>query len=613
VAKKKKKESTQDKLVNLQAATLAAQVANWAAQLEFSKERFRLLEMPQFQQMTQLELDKFAWQKAQQTWERAFQESSLTGTYNGQPTVQWLTEQARLTGVLNGQETLEGKLTNAQIKQMEMEMNLRNQQHLLEIGKFDWAKELEGKQLVLQQELQEASLTGMHKGAKTFEREQFEAEQGQQYLQLLSSLQGPANAFKQLRAIQGGDRTGMSRYGSQWLENFGQGPVPEGDPRVSVPPGGVPGGGGPGDNRPPGGPLMPGQGGVPGAPGAPAAPPPVGPPAIGGPIPGRGFDPSTWNDATRAAVAEWEAQHPGYKLDGSQTGYVVTDPAAAAATAQPMSASGIQSQDFAGVAGPTTPEQAAAMATGQVPAMPAYQPGAVYDPVSGLMQQPDTGLSPQDLAAAERANVTPEQYAVLKDMYSANLQPTAPITYKQETPGVQPPRGIGLPQGPYTDPSKIGVQQPGIGLPTGPYTDPSKGETLPHIQPPIAAGEKTAAMPGYTYSPDGYKAPTDAYNYAFAKDGQTQVYPPGVQAPDNMPEISANTPMTQESAKTAYTQLDPRQINARAYANANPYQQKMTWAAFEDMGWDAEAAQSEFQASLPKYGGPAKGRMVGGF
>ena len=186
---KKKKESTQDKLVNLQAATLAAQVSNWAAQLEFSKERFRLLEMPQYQQMTQLEIDKLAWQKAQDTWERAFQEASLTGTYNGQPTTQWLTEQARMTGVLNGQETLEGKLTNAQIKQMEMEMNLRNQQHLLEIGKFEWAKELEGKQLVLQQELQEASLTGMHKGQKTFEREQFEAEQGQKYLSLLSSLQ----------------------------------------------------------------------------------------------------------------------------------------------------------------------------------------------------------------------------------------------------------------------------------------------------------------------------------------------------------------------------------------------------------------------------------------
>src|SRR5215471_5998881 len=38
-------------------------------------------------------------------------------------------------------------------------------------------------------------------------------------------------------------------------------------------------------------------------------------------IPGRGFDPSQWNDATRQAVAAWEAAHPGYKLDGSQKGW----------------------------------------------------------------------------------------------------------------------------------------------------------------------------------------------------------------------------------------------------------------------------------------------------
>ena len=48
-----KKDKTQDQLVNLQAAQLAAQTANWAAQLEFQKERMRLLELPQFQFQSQ--------------------------------------------------------------------------------------------------------------------------------------------------------------------------------------------------------------------------------------------------------------------------------------------------------------------------------------------------------------------------------------------------------------------------------------------------------------------------------------------------------------------------------------------------------------------------------
>src|SRR4249920_983638 len=102
MAKKDKQDDMQEKLYNLQAQQLAAQVANWAAQLEFQKERFRLLEMPQFQQGLQLEVDKLAWQKAQDTWERAYQEAAITGTYNGQPTTQWLMDQARLTGSYNG-------------------------------------------------------------------------------------------------------------------------------------------------------------------------------------------------------------------------------------------------------------------------------------------------------------------------------------------------------------------------------------------------------------------------------------------------------------------------------------------------------------------------------
>lgn len=37
-------------------------------------------------------------------------------------------------------------------------------------------------------------------------------------------------------------------------------------------------------------------------------------------IPGRGFHSAQWNDATRVAVQQWNAAHPGYLADGSQAG-----------------------------------------------------------------------------------------------------------------------------------------------------------------------------------------------------------------------------------------------------------------------------------------------------
>ena len=57
-----------DKLINLQAQQLAAQVANWASQLEFQKERLRLLELPEMQGKLQVDVDRLAFDKAQAAW-----------------------------------------------------------------------------------------------------------------------------------------------------------------------------------------------------------------------------------------------------------------------------------------------------------------------------------------------------------------------------------------------------------------------------------------------------------------------------------------------------------------------------------------------------------------
>jgi hypothetical protein len=209
------KNNTQDQLINLQAQQLAAQVANWAAQLDFQKARFSQLEMPEWQQKSQLEVDQFAWQKAQDTWENAYKEALVTGTYQGQPTIDWLTRQAQLTGVLNGQETLQGKLTDAQIGQMNQQMKLANDQFLASATGYmaDGTPTFDREQWM-------ATTTGYTPtGDPTFAREQWQATQALAGWQFLSTLSGPQNAFKQARAIASMP-SGLSQMMTAWAGQY---------------------------------------------------------------------------------------------------------------------------------------------------------------------------------------------------------------------------------------------------------------------------------------------------------------------------------------------------------------------------------------------------------
>lgn len=195
----KNSEST---LVNLQASQLAAQVANWAAQLDFQKERMRLLELPQMQAASQATIDRLAFDKAQATWENSFKEASISGTYQGKPTTQWLTEQAQLTGVLNGQQTLQGKLTDAQIAQMNTSMVNTQRLTDLEYAKYNTGREQWDAQHAMELEKQQAQLTGYIQGLPTFEREQWTASNKLATANLIASLSGPASAFKQVAVIR---------------------------------------------------------------------------------------------------------------------------------------------------------------------------------------------------------------------------------------------------------------------------------------------------------------------------------------------------------------------------------------------------------------------------
>ena len=310
--KKDKGPDPQQQLINLQAQQLAAQVANWAATLEFQKERFRLLEMPQFQQGMQLEVDKFAWEKAEQMWERSYKESLLTGTYNGQPTTQWLMDQAKLTGSFNGERTLEGKLTDAQIKDMQDKMKLANDEFL-------------------------SATTGYFNGQKTFDREKFDAAQALEGWKFIATLSGPQNAFKQARAIAsmpGGMNDLMGAFAGQYMLP-GSAAVGSGGAGGANPYGQLQEmmGGGYGYSGPTVPNINPGQPGIPTTPpvgGLPTPPTPTAP--VFQNIPGRGFTPAQWNTATQQAVAAWNAAHPGYEADGSQLGYRVTGAQAPGAT-----------------------------------------------------------------------------------------------------------------------------------------------------------------------------------------------------------------------------------------------------------------------------------------
>lgn len=213
-----KKDKTEDKLVNLQAAQLAAQIAQFAAQLEFQKERLRLVELPQLALASQAQIDELAFKKAESAWSHAFQEASITGTYQGQPTLAWLEQQARMTGVIDGQQTLEGKLTDAQIAQMNHTMMIQSQQQLLERDKFAFQREQWDFDSKLRLEAQQAELTGfLQTGQKTFSREKWEQEMGLQVLDRVANLRGPSNAFAQLDVLNAAQGTGLAGYADQLI------------------------------------------------------------------------------------------------------------------------------------------------------------------------------------------------------------------------------------------------------------------------------------------------------------------------------------------------------------------------------------------------------------
>lgn len=157
------------------------------------------------------------------------------------------------------------------------------------------------------------------------------------------------------------------------------------------------------------------------------------------------------------------------------------------------------------------------------------------------------------------------------------------------------------------------------------------------------------ALGAISYSPPGITAPANQYNYQGSPDGNSYVYPPGAEAPAQASQLSSSTPQdpnalhqatggglygygsspaTNQPVTAAASgapiptdasvtppgdngQLQPYQLNARTIKGLNPYNKDLLWAYYESLGWDPAAAEAEFNASLPQYGGPQFGKVVG--
>lgn len=195
--------------------------------------------------------------------------------------------------------------------------------------------------------------------------------------------------------------------------------------------------------------------------------------------------------------------------------------------------------------------------------------------------------------------------------------------------------------GAFIGPSSVNYSPPATPAPSNQYNyqgspDGSVYVYPPGTQAPQAASQVSSPTPtdpsqlnaitgggvyGYSANPGnptpgvtGPVQPKDTRTSSAAMDITTP-YMPGsfvgpAQSTSAVPAPNPSGFIGPASASTdAYTR--PGQINAENYANMNPYNKDLLWAYYESKGWDPAAAKAEFEASLPKYGGPQFGRVAG--
>ena len=298
-----------------------------------------------------------------------------------------------------------------------------------------------------------------------------------------------------------------------------------------------------------------------------------GTPNFAGPIPGRGFAPSTWNDATKAAVAAWEAAHPGWKLDGSAVGYTAVAPPP---TAQPPV---------------------------NEPGIPSGAPPDTNSPEYASIQQRLTaGKITAEQAATEWEAIQSGQWGITMPTGSSESFSDRPVI-------PQAPYGSGGPdtmyamQAPSYRYSPAGVQAPTESWNYSPTLDGSMQVYPPGVTSRYDTPDISTQQP---ISPDTAK---NLYQFGGATAETATTAAPTAPTPDQGTAYATN-PYAAGKAIQSGSMLLPSQINAESYKNTPGYLKELGWAGYEDAGWDRGLAQEMFERSLPKYSGPKTGSFA---
>ncbi len=578
-------DNSQQNYFNAQAASLAAQVANQAAQLEFQRQRFAELEKPQFEAMTALEKEKLAFQKATEVWNQAFQEASVTGAYNGVPAAQYLLSAAQLTG----QFYQPGQLNASQQNDYQ----------------------------IIQQEIAAAQQQLMTLAVGTPEYQAAAAS--------LASARAKLAPLQQI--LQGTDKPPIQTLAAQ-NQQFQQ--------QLA---------------------LAGLTGMVPTALGSPTGAAPTGTPTIDT------NSPQYADIQARLAAGAITAEQAAAEWEAALQASIPTTPGAPGGTAggtPTMAYLQMLAQLTGQFNGQPTPEyqQMLAALTGQFNGQPtqaamefAKQFGLSEAAVTGMYNgQPTqaaqefakqfglseaavTGMyqgSPTQAAKEFQQNLALQQQTMENSQANQLLQlaaslrgPRNAFQFAKTLGGT--PQGLSdilatvagrymLPsyQGGGAAPEPVTLQN----FMQDTYAATPAGQSL--YQPQMSQWSTPA--PAYTVNPPGAQAPTNAFNYQPVGDGSQTVYPPGISAPVQAGQVSSAAPMSQANlqnigaqamAQQPYMLPRPSQLNAENYANLGSYRQDLLKAAYENQGWDVQAFEDQFKASLPTYSGPKVGKIAG--
>ncbi len=493
---------------NYQAASLAATVANNAAQQEYLRQRLAL-EKSQFKFEKESWKDEFAFKKATQKFNQTLQVAQVTGMYKGNKT---------------------------------------------------WQKTMD-----------EAGMSGYYKGKPTLDRQKHESETALGYMNLLSQLRGPRNAFQFARVLNGtpeGLRDIMRAAAGQYnLPGTGGMNLNAEMGRMSLEGlwedalTGKMGGYNPAPGYGPGvtNPLPEGNRGdweaPPPAPGVPQPAPTPGTPTPGTPTPGGGLNLGEWWQQLMGRFQNPQAEQPDRP---PQQG-------------DPMQWQGLLDR----FQNPTD----------------GTAPGSPLSTVTDMLG----GGGDYEYEQDEMGNVR-------------RRRRNRPDYGRGDDDG-----GGGRNDG-GGDPRRNRNRQGGGngqgGQPGGSF-DGDLGGLLGTLLP--QPGEGVADV-----SPPGAQAPASWWNYEPKGGGGQTIYPPGVLAPYNRGQYSTPMAAARDQASQGTKTLAtsglplPNQWNARNVNRMGKYQRELMLAGYEDQGWDPEAAWEQFTQSLPTVGGPEVGTIKGG-